>query len=98
MPENKSVLDQIKDEYARELGLDSFYDALREWAFDIGIAKTIDEIMFMDEVCRRYATACSKASLEKGADNARTEHTGKYIGSYEVDKDSITDPDNIVLL
>lgn len=53
------TLQQIKDEYARELGAES-YERLKEmWEYAIGISSWMDERTFMDEICRRYATACS---------------------------------------
>lgn len=55
------------------------------------------------EVCKRYATECVKASLEKASENASVNSSyvaGQCMDSddYTVDKTSITSEQNIILL
>lgn len=155
------TLQQIKDEYARELGAEDFQDSKRHFELGIGISKLVDEFGFMEEVCRRYAAACSikmgdqvitqeqfnviytqysemlskadaqewvakeaqtfkeskeeyarrccVATLEKTAENAKATSRAKYtrdewgmnehlVSEAHIQKASITNPDNIVIL
>lgn len=52
---------------------------------------------------KSYATKCSQASLEKASENATLKYLemfgGNFLGSPKVvDKESITNPENIILL
>jgi hypothetical protein len=67
-----------------------------KWINDL----TKTELELIKDICKEYAYACSKASLEKGAWNADTcidNHEGTE-GAIIVDCDLITNPENIVLL
>lgn len=88
------TLEQIKDEVAED-----FFTA--KW-------KELDlyqQGSCFDEIAKRYATACVKASQEKIAKNASAyiSYGGcNYEGEKEpyatIDKESILSPDNIALL
>lgn len=76
------TLEQIKNEVAKEHGFNNLL-----W--------NEKENQFINEVAKRYATACVKASQEKIYGNVR------YLSGLNVpavDKQSIVNPDNIVLL
>lgn len=81
------TLQEIKDQYAKEQGWDSFH-----WYETYGYPNGKD----VDEIATRYATACCKATQKKCADNAMVGWVGYF--SYTVVKESITNPDNIVIL
>lgn len=98
------TLEQIKDEVAKEFGYDDekhFYDCAP-------IDKCVE---YVNEVCKRYATACVKASQERILKSARINLVTDSIPegtkvirftnaelSLSIDELSITNPDNIVLL
>ncbi len=92
------TLDEIKDEVATKLHKES-NKLLHEEARILLIDK------YVTEVCKSYAKECCIATLEKASENARitsyirpgfdVEEGGMEIN--EIDKSSITNPDNIVL-
>jgi len=90
-------LEQIKDEVAKEIC--PFCDNWAEYftTYDKSVVQRT-----MEEVCKRYATECVKASLEKAANEAdvECENPQAYpeLQRYIVDKSSITDSKNIILL
>lgn len=53
---------------------------------------TLSDKIYWPEVCKRYAKECCIATLEKASENAYPSVTG-----LQVVKESITNPDNIVL-
>lgn len=77
-------LDRIKDEVAKEHGCSI------NWYIFKGVPG-----FAIDEIAKRYATACVKASLERAAESAYVEPD---FNSGEVNKYSITSESNIVLL
>ncbi|MVW93668.1 hypothetical protein FCL53_17030 [Elizabethkingia meningoseptica] len=96
------TLDQIKDEVAKEFGYSSFENSIFYGEIDIRI---------IDEVAKRYAREVAQASLEKAAENANIKyHDGhnklykavKHVqigaDNIQIDKESITNPNNITLL
>ena len=54
-------------------------------------------VEILNEKSLEYTKECVKASLEKASENAETVQI-KYTNDFEIDKKSITNPDNIVLL
>lgn len=88
-------MQQIKDEYAKEQKYED-WDSLINDCFYF-VAELTDVI---DEIAKRYAEACCKATLEKAAENATVDlPSHRHLhGSKNVYKPSITDPSNIVLL
>lgn len=95
MSDTKTVLDTIKDEYAREQGRRDWKQLATDYVF-CNLASVREDAF--NEIALRYATACCKATQEKCADNAMLGPQTKYPELSEVDRESITDPDNIVLL
>mgnify|MGYP006268691751 FL=1 len=106
--------EEIKNEYALELSeiykrtftnwnemLDTDYER------GTGVSKVYDIEQLMDEVAKRYAREVAQASLEKAAENAKTKKvlgiTKRFSGSALVsrtivDKESITNQSNIIML
>lgn len=89
-------LEEIKNQVAYE-------NNWRDW----DDAPDIRQLQMWPEVNRRHARECCKATLEKAAENAQVCIDGDSKGtSYglpsnefiEVDKSSITNPDNICIL
>jgi hypothetical protein len=81
------TLQEIKDQYAKSLN-GMTWDQV-----------TMDRSLFdsaVDEVAKRYATECCKASLEKAADNANAGFN-PFNSTCFVEKITITNPENIVL-
>lgn len=81
-------LQQIKDEYAREMRYadwDSIPDA--DWWNRI-----------INDIAKRYARACCEATLKQAAENAECLPGGMYEASGLIDRKSILNPDNIVIL
>jgi hypothetical protein len=81
-------LEEIKDQYAKSLN-GMTWDQV-----------TMDRSLFdasVDEVAKRYARECCKASLEKAADNAEATH--EFMGGRYMPYDKLIDnPENITLL
>lgn len=87
------TIQEIKSNYALELGYLTWGLLLEE------VSGTIVLLNHMNEVAKRYATECAKASLEKAADNAVAFlDTEDMMYKACVEKESIDNPDNIVLL
>lgn len=84
------TLQEIKDQYAKSLN-GMTWDQV-----------TMDRSLFdsaVDEIAKRYALECCKASLEKAASAAKVTINGQPAwGGYIADHESITNPENIVLL
>ena len=85
------TLQKIKSDYANELGHLTWGLLLED------VSGTVVLLNHMNEIAKRYARECAKASLEKAAQNATCSPTGSLGGGYEVDKESITNPENIML-
>ncbi|HFI4796474.1 TPA: hypothetical protein ACGQK4_002193 [Elizabethkingia anophelis] len=85
------TLEQIKYEVAKEFGYESFeqFDDKSTFSYDQKTPKIIDE------VAKRYAFEVAQASLQKAAENAVIEPKGMMT---RVDKESITNESNIILL
>ncbi|MDV3555235.1 hypothetical protein CMU75_09030 [Elizabethkingia anophelis] len=96
-------IEEIKDEVAQEHNNSSWSDMMFKYG---GVGDTI-----IDKVVHRYARKVAQASLEKAAENARMKyHDGliklntpkKYIqlgaDNIQLDKESITNEQNIVIL
>ncbi|AQX00461.1 hypothetical protein [Elizabethkingia anophelis] len=101
------TLEQIKDEVAKDFGYESFekFDDKSTFYYDHKTPKIIDEIS------KRYALEVAQASLEKAAENANIKyHDGhnklykavKHVqigaDNIQIDKESITNHNNITLL
>lgn len=90
-------LQDIKNQVAKDYGYKNYHDA---WVKSHGGVSD----NFMNQVAKRYATECVKASLEKAAENAKSGDIREKTGlsgiwlEADIDKSSITDPKNIVLL
>lgn len=89
---------RLKDKYPNH----RLYD---KWDFELQ-QFTAEEMMYFAE---EYAKECSSASLEKASESALVKHsfpgnseTSKAIGDgnqvFTVDKELITNPENIILL
>ncbi|MDV4113923.1 hypothetical protein CMT20_19195 [Elizabethkingia anophelis] len=76
-----------------------------------GVSKVYDIEQLMDEVAKRYAREVAQASLEKAAENANIKyHDGhnklykavKHVqigaDNIQIDKESITNESNIILI
>lgn len=90
-------LQQIKDEYAKEKRYSSWGILNNEgssfWA------DTFDTECCVNEIAKRYAEACCKATLEKAANNTYINQTGEEIAVFSgFDKPIILNPSNIVIL
>lgn len=87
------TLQEIKDQVAKELGHSSHWYIFND---ESGVA--------INEIAKRYATECVKASLERAAENVLVDFKlypdlkTAERSSIAVDKSSITDPKNIILL
>lgn len=88
-------LEQIKDEVARSKGLGSWSELdYKGYIWDSDI----------EAVCEKYAKECIKASLEKASQNVKMKlkqniYDLSMMDDWsEIDKDSITNSENIVLL
>ncbi len=77
------TLKEIKDEIAKEHMQENWSNLMHKYG---GVGDTI-----IDEVSKRYAEECVKASLEKAGD--MVEESEVYEG-----KESIINPENIILL
>lgn len=100
MSDTKTVLEQIKDEYAREKNWDSFDEMTAIYIGVHGVKKGAELISkATDEIATRYATACCKATLEKAGHNATAQYEDpEWAVGMEVNYESVVSPDNIVLL
>lgn len=87
-----TLLDQIKNDVAKERGYPDWYCMEQEmYGYEVREAMTI--------VCIGYADKCVKASLIKASEKARCIKVwGIGEPFFEVDKSSITDKENIVIL
>lgn len=74
------TLESIKDEYAKE-----------EWPDNWEAMSRAMDFLVMNEIAKRYAEACCKATLEKAAENVE-------MGSFARCQSSVLNPSNIVLL
>lgn len=91
------TLIEIQNEVVKERGFSSF----TAFARHPDIAELPHRITIIDEIAKRYATECIKASLEKAAENAKTDDFFDQRNCETktwVDKSSITSKENIVLL
>ena len=83
------TLQEIKHDFALEFGLKN-WNELTEMSSKPMLQN------HMNDIARRYARACCEASLKKADENAliyEDEH-----GVWQIAKESITSPENIVLL
>lgn len=90
------TLKYLKDEYAKET---VFYNNFQELLDDDGADLYYD----FDEIAKRYARECAKATLEKAAESVITYHNPddhKSVKVYRIHKtqESITNEENIVIL
>lgn len=98
----QTLLDKIKEGLAKENGSEDWH------TYDKKIRYTPVYSLVWMQVCERYAEAKAKASceatLKKASDNAKFKHVYDYSlekPQYEktvIEKSSITDPSNIVIL
>lgn len=91
-----SRLEDIKDEVVREFGYKDFitYEKLMIDSYDF------DNTIIIEKIAKSYAVECIKASLDKASEIAKTHKVNQWGRLYdiEVDKESITNESNIVLL
>lgn len=86
-----SRLEEIKNEYAKEFDYGdwiSFINDQPSWGVE----------GHMNDVCKRYAKECSQASLDKASKAAEVIEPSDIDYCPYVDKESITNESNIVLL
>lgn len=76
------TLQQIKDDYAKERSYEDWEDVLKH---DEGS-------LYIDEIARRYAIACCKATQKNINEKTRGHHTFDEL------TENILNPDNIVIL
>lgn len=89
------TLQQIKDEYAKE-----------EWPDNWEAMSRAMDFPAINEIAKRYAEECCKATLEKARNNIKSSVNSSYGSDYrwgyycaeETIKISLTNPSNIVLL
>lgn len=81
-----SRLEELKEKYAVQQGFDSW----KELWFDTTNFKHANEKI--DELVKLYAKECSQASLEKASES------GYCTYDAMIDRESITNPENIILL
>lgn len=86
-----SRLEEIKDQYALEVTGDLHWHSYSMGGADISNRD-------IDEIAKRYARECCIATQNACAENAHVEMLEGCIDEFGVDKESITNPDNIVLL
>jgi hypothetical protein len=87
------TLEEIKDQVTKnDLGWSDYYKMIRTLTRD-GYSDTMH--LIINEIAKRYATECVKASLEEAAKNAVTKFDIYDNADYIV-KESITNPRNIV--
>lgn len=86
-----SRLEEIQDEYAREIGSTS-------WNGLVSCVGNKTRGIYEQKVAKRYATECVKASLEEAYKEASLRLDLLESCDYEVLNKSITNPDNIVIL
>ncbi|WP_312900213.1 hypothetical protein [Chryseobacterium taichungense] len=89
-------LEEIKNEYAKELELSNWDDMIEYF-----LTGDINGIFYAYEnIIIRYASECVKASLEKASEVAYCDDdlNDKDESEIMVVKESITNPENIVLL
>jgi len=84
----KTKLEEIKNEYAQLFRYNNWTDFIND-------QPNYCVEHHMNKICEIYAKECSQASLEEASKNACIEPKGMMT---RVDKESITDPDNIILL
>jgi len=87
-----SRLEEIKEKYAVQQGVDSW----KELWFDTTNFKQANERV--DELVKMYAKEVVQASLEKASEKAKITTVNAIHKWQGVDKESITNPENIVLL
>ncbi|WP_407489191.1 hypothetical protein [Elizabethkingia anophelis] len=99
-------LEEIKNEYALELS-EVYKRTFTNWNEMLdtdfergtGVSKVYDIEQLMDEVAKRYAREVAQDSLQKAAENVTLiEQINGEDFSHWVDKESITNPNNITLL
>lgn len=96
-------LQEIKDEYALELS-ELYKRSFTTWEemkntdyeYGNGISKWFDIEVLTDEVSKRYAKECCKASLVKGSFEALLKRNSD--GELWVNQESINNENNIVIL
>ena len=92
-----SRLEELKAEKSKELGYYNWQHLL--WANGI-----FDVEKYNNEVTMEYAKECSQASLEKASENVKMkmkkniEDLSMMDDWSEIDRESITNPDNIILV
>jgi len=86
-----SRLEEIKEEYLKQLGYRNYYHLVDN--IKSGISPIEKLILLEDDISEKYAEECTKASLEKASENAKFD-----IMNEDVDKESITNLENIILL
>lgn len=97
-----SRLVDLKTELAKENGYKSYYDFIQDNVLNRSPALASALISTLDVMIKNYAREVAQASLEKASENAKIEK--EYSIKYQdfipdgVDKDSITNEDNIILL
>lgn len=94
-----SRLNEIKNEYAKEMAFDDWNHLVAKIMSESkGFSFALNVIMLHnDEVTKLYAEECCVKTLENASENATTRMLSFGYNNYEVNPESITNPDNIVL-
>lgn len=89
-----SRLEDIKDEVVREFGYKDFitYEKLMIDSYDF------DNTIIIEKIAKSYAVECIKVSLEKASENLVFFIDDTYKVEANDLKESITNPENIILL
>lgn len=92
-----SRLEEIKDEYSiGNTGINWTEFEVKTISNSKTYGEAVSKIeLHLDQISKLYATECIKASLEKASENACIEPKGMMT---RVDKESITNESNIILL
>lgn len=93
MSKEQTALERIKDEVAKEA-------YCLDWNHLVHKYPSSKDTKYWPIVIERYTRECCQATLEKAAGNAKTKKYGNSGSWFDasVDKSSITNKDNIVIL
>ncbi|MDV3583424.1 hypothetical protein CMU85_18145 [Elizabethkingia anophelis] len=95
-------LEEIQNEYAIKCGFENWETLVVQTSLRTGssIGKITQIENYHKEIAQLYAREVAQASLEKAAENAKTSNSCKVWNceGESIDKDSITNSNNIVLL
>lgn len=89
-------LEEIKNEIAKEMQAEDAWVDMKH--FKDGTYQSPITEKYYNRIIERYARECCIATQKKCAENGRVRRDWYNPKYYHVDKDSITNPENIVLI